>query len=159
MVDSSSVVVQLRCLFLTPTSRTWRSKQSRRPRAGAPPRHLRDAPVFAFISSFRHIERLRWSFGAAGKTFEACHGEPDQSGYLSLPTVTLLPPGERPEDGRNQEKRMMGECWCHFLSVYKSRSLLEKHMKSTLDTPRFFFRPSSSSSSSLLPVSDLQSVY
>lgn len=131
--------MQLRCLFLTPTSRTRRSERSRCPRP------LRDAPAFAFISSFRHIEGLRWSFCAAGKTFEDCHGEPDQSGYLSLPTVTLLPPGERPEDGRNQEKRMMGERLCHFLSVYKGRSLLEKHMKSTLDTPRFFFRASSSS--------------
>lgn len=152
--DSFCVMVQLWCLLLTLNSRARRSTQ-----------RLESSCCICVMGlslpsySHFHISQSPVEFyGAAGKnkkqkTFEDCRGETDKSGYLSLPTVTLLPPGEHPEHGRNQGKGLMGECLCHFLSVYKSRSLLEKHTKSTSDIPWFFFLHSSSFSSSALPSS------
>lgn len=65
----------------------------------------------------------------------------DKSEYLSLPTVTCLPPGEHPDElwgGTGEPWEMRGEdCLCCYPSVYKCRSLLEKHIKETLYTRLF----------------------
>lgn len=82
----------------------------------------------------------------------------DLSGYLSLPTVTLLPPGEHPEEGSNQGKRMMGECSCHFLSVYKKQITVGEAHEVNFGHPVVLFPVLFLLKPSLLPVSDLKSV-
>lgn len=110
--------------------------------------HLRDGPVFAFIFSFPHISVSGGVLVQLEKLLRTgAVKKKDSSGYLSLPTVTLLPPGESTQSKGGIRERGWWESVCAtFLSVYKSRSLLEKHMKSTSDTPWFFSLPSSSSS-------------
>lgn len=71
---------------------------------------------------------------------------------LSLPANcdTATSRRAREESGKEDDGRVL----CHFLAVYKSRPLTEKHMKSISDTPWFFFLPSSSFSA--LPFSPCQ---